>query len=180
MICLVPALMLGQEFFGQQQGVLHVGAQDVLVPLQVRQVVGFEFLGVGGEADDVETVPRVLGGDQIVQRQGHFLGGLERTAQGHGPGQIYQHCGGGGGDQLAAIDLEIFRLQTHRRFRAFAVQGVADGAGQVQVKGVAELVGLGVLEALAETTFFGHRVIAHVLALQALVDFAQRLLADHA
>ena len=53
---------------------LHVGAKQIVVILQIGEVVWFDFLGISGEAKDIETVARVSGRDQVRQSQGTFLG----------------------------------------------------------------------------------------------------------
>ena len=83
MICLGAARVAGEQLLGEQQRVLHVGAEHVFVPLQEGEFPGFQFLGISREADDVEAVLGVLRGDEVVQREGDLLGGLEGAAQGH-------------------------------------------------------------------------------------------------
>ena len=172
--------VLGEQPIRQQQRVLHVRAEHVFVPLQKRQVVRLELLRVGGEADDVERILGKAGSNEIVQRQGHFLRRLEGPAQSHRPGKIHEHRRRRGGDEFGAIDLEILMLQGNGRLRPVAVDRVADGARHVQVERIAELVGFRLFQAFAEPPLLRQRMVAEALAPQAGVDFAERLLPDHA
>ena len=62
----------------------------------------------------------------------------------------------------------------------FALQRVADGPLHVQVEGVAELVRLVVVHALAGAAELRDLVVAQAVLLELRVDLTERLLADHA
>ena len=139
----------------------------------------FQFFCVGSKTDDVKTVFRVLTGDQIVQRERHFFGRLERTAQGHRPGQIHQHRRRRGGDHFGAINFEVIRREADGCAGAIAVDGIANSPWHVEVERIAKFIAFGFLDPLTKATLFGNRMIAETLPLQALVDFPKRFLADY-
>ena len=142
--------------------------------------MGLQFARIGGEADDVEVVAGILGGDEVVQCQGDLFRRLERASECHGPGLVHEHGGRGRSPKFRPIDLEVFRLQAHRHRRPLAVDGVPDGARHMQVEWVAILVRLGLFQAVAEAPLFRQRVATETLPPQPRVDLAERLLADHA
>ena len=176
--------MLGEKLLGDQQGVVHVGAEHRLVPADVGELVGLELAGVGAEADQVEGVARVLHADQVVERHGDLLGRLERSAQGHRPGEIEHDDGGGLGQGLGAVDLEVVGGEPDGHlgaaFRRCPQDGVGDCVFEVQVEWVAEFVGLGVVGTIAVAAGFGDVVLAEVLSLEVGVDLGEGFLADAA
>ena len=171
-------LVLGQQLLGDQQRVVHVGAEHRFVPAHVRQFGRFQLARVSAEADEVEAVARVLHADQVVERHRHFFRRLERAAQRHRPGEIEHHHRGGLGQRFGAIDLEIVGLQVNGHARSAAEDGVADRLFEVQVERIAELVELRVVGAVAVAAGFRHVVFAEGLALEVGVDFGQRFFAD--
>ena len=79
---------------------------------------------------------------------------------------------------LGALDLEVFRRQLHRRLRTVATDGVADGAVQIEVERVAELVLLGLVGALVALAQIVHLVLAHLVLGQLAEQVAQGVVAD--
>ncbi|GBD13701.1 hypothetical protein HRbin24_01737 [bacterium HR24] len=169
-----------KELLGQDEGMVHVGAQYRFVPAHVGQLLGLQFAGVRREAQNVEHVFGELALDEVVEGQGYPLGGLEGATQGHGPGQVQHHDGGRSAQVLGGVDLEVVLAQAHRHLGALPEHGVEDGLAQVQVEGVAELVALGVLGALGARAPFAGGVLAVGRLLDLGVDLAEGLLADAA
>ena len=76
------------------------------------------------------------------------------------------------------MDLEVGRVDAHRRARALALDGVHQRLAQVEQERIAELVGLRLVELVAAGAAPVHRVAAEAVALEPGEDVAQRLVAD--
>src|SRR5206468_11834106 len=77
-----------------------------------------------------------------------------------------------------AMDLEVGRVDAHRRARALALDGVHQRLAQVEQERIAELVGLRLVELVAAGAPPVHRVATEAVALEPGEDVAQRLVAD--
>ena len=172
------ALVAGEKALGEHEGVVHVRAQDRLVPAHVRQFLRLQFASVGGEADDVEAVPGELRVDQVVEREGDLLRSLEAAAQRHRPGEVQHDHGRRLGQRLGAVDLEVLLLELDGDARPAAEDAVHERLAEVEVEGIAKLVGFRIVGAFTAVALITLRVPALGRLLELGVDFAQRLLAD--
>ena len=115
-----------------------------------------------------------------MQRHGHLFGRQEIVAHRHREGQVqHQHRGGLHGG-LGALDLEVVGRELHRRATAPTGARIAQGALDVEVEGIAELVGLGRVLALVADAGPLQVVAARPVAQEAAVEVAEGVLAEAA
>ena len=176
---LLRAGLAGQQAAGDHEAVLHVGAVGE-VPRHLRQLRRGQLVGRLGEAHDAQVVARELRGDQRVQRHRDLLGGQEVVAHRHRQRQVQHQHRGGARQQLGALDLEVVGREAHRCAGALAGDGVAHGALDVQVEGVAELVRLGLVGELVADAALAHLMAADLVVHEAVEQVAQRVLPDAA
>ena len=110
---LVGLLWRPSSWRGKHQRVVQVRAVLVLAPVELGQHFGLQLAGYARKADDVEVVLRELGADQVVEREGDFLGGQEAAAQQHRAAHIYQQDCGALRHELGGMHLEVGRLQLY-------------------------------------------------------------------
>ena len=163
---------------GEHQPVLDIGPVDRLVVGQLRQLVRLHRPRVVAEGDHLEIIAWELAANQGVERQCHFLGGIEVAAQRHRPAHIDHQHRGRLGTELRAVDLEVIRLEADRLLRALTTQGVHQRPFDMEVEGVAELVDLGVLRAFRAEPPNADRVVAEAIPLEPRIEVTQGLLAD--
>ena len=113
-----------------------------------------------------------------MQGHGHLLGRQEVVAHRHRQREVQHQHGGRSHLLLGALDLEVLGLQLHGHAAAGAGQGVADGPADVEVEGVAELVGLGVGLALVAHPLPVDGVAAELVRVELGEQVPQRTEAD--
>src|SRR4051812_37252724 len=96
----------------------------------------------------------------MIEGKSYFLGGQEAATQQHRPAHIYQQGGGRLREELCRMYFKVLSYELHRRAHAVTLERVAQGAVQIQVERIAELVRLGVVGALAATPANTERVLA--------------------
>ena len=152
---LLRAGLAGQHLAGQREAVVHVGAVGE-VPADLGQLRRRQLVRRLAEADEAHVVARELRGDQRVQRHRHLLRRQEVVAHRHAHRQVEHQHGRRARDVLGALDLEVVGRQVHRgahrRRFGTAPDRVADGAVEVEVERIAELVLLGLVGALVALT----------------------------
>ena len=113
-----------------------------------------------------------------MERQRHFFGGQEAAAVDHRPAEIeQQHCAGLI-HLLGAVHLEVGRDEFDGGAGPLPHHRVLQGGAQVEQERIAELVGFGVVAAIAALATMVRFVVAKAIARQVLEDVSQRLLAD--
>ena len=113
-----------------------------------------------------------------MQRHRDLLGRQEVVAHRHRQRQVQHQHRGSARQQLGALDLEVVGREAHWRAGALPGDGVAHGALDVQVEGVAELVGLGLVGELVADAALAHLMAADLVVHEAVEQVAQRVLPD--
>src|ERR1043166_1790705 len=98
---------------------LHVRAWIVAAPGGGRDVFVLQFMGIFREADDIESISRILHLDQAMERQGYFLRRLEAAIQPHGATLIQHQDRRTLVEVLRTEDLKV--LWHHPYWRALAM-----------------------------------------------------------
>ena len=88
--------------------------------------------------------------------------------------------GGRAHDVLGALHLEVLGQQIHGGAATGALDGIADGPLDIEIEGVAELVGLGVVLPLVPPAEHLHGVLAQPVLLKLLEQIRESVLADPA
>ena len=126
----------------------------------------------------MERVARELATQERVQGQGHLLGGQEEAVVQHRAAHVEHDDGGRLGLELGAEHLEVAGGEPHRGAGPVPLDRVHQGLLQVEEERVAELVGLGVVRAVAARPAVLDGVTAEAVALEVPEDVLERLVAD--
>src|SRR5215510_2960125 len=127
---------------------LHVRAWIVAAPGRGRDVFVLQFMGIFREADDIETIARILHLDQAMQRQGHLFSRFEAAIQPHGTALIQHQDRRTLVEVLRTEDLKVLWRHPYRRAFAIAPYRIHDAVLQVQIKRIAILIELRIVRGL--------------------------------
>ena len=144
---------------------LHVSARHPCVPANLWQVLALYLHAIIGEADDVELISGILAVNEPIEGHRNPLGRREAAEHSHGAALVEQQHGGYLAQMLGAMYLDVFGLQAYGNVGAFPQDGVEQGAMQVYVKRVAELVLLRLSGMLASVAAIVDFVAAHAILL---------------
>jgi hypothetical protein len=132
------------------------------------------------EHDEADAVARVLRADEVAEGEGDLLGGREAVlaVQDHAVRAVQHHDRRAGGLVFGLVDEQVLVVHVERDLQPLARERGEQGAADVEVQGVAELVflrGAGGLDAGGEVA----RVVAPEGRLaQRAQKVAQRLVAQ--
>src|SRR5215831_20343030 len=157
---------------------LHVRAWIVAAPGRGRDVFVLEFMSIFREANDIESIARILHLDQAMERQGDLLRRLEAAIQPHGSALIQHQDRRTLVEVLRTEDLEILWHHPYWGTLTIAPHRIHDAVLQVQIKRIAILIELRIVRRLNPYAMPVDAMSTVPPNLQTVENIVQRFLAD--